>query len=334
MKLVVYPAVEPDCLAAYEAAALESTFVNAESEADAIAAMPDADALLGKLTPDMLSVADQLRWVQSFTASLEHYVFPALVEHPFILTNARGLYSDVIADQVMGYMICFARNLHTYIRRQLDRTYSPIGGEEGRVNSKAGPSRINSIDRGMIFLPNATLGIVGFGAIGREIGKRAQAFGMKIRAVDRIPEQTKKLEGVDVQPLSNLDQLLRESDFVAIAAPQTPETTKLFDAKLLGRMKPGAYLINVGRGAIVVLDDLVDALASGALAGAALDVFEIEPLPASHRLWDFPNVIITPHTAGYSTEVAGRHRALIVENIRRFHAGEPLLNVVHKQLWF
>ena len=119
-----------------------------------------------------------------------------------------------------------------------------------------------------------------------------------------------------------------------IAAPHTPETERLFDAGMLGHLRPSSYLINIGRGAIVVLDDLVAALRAGRLAGAALDVYEVEPLPADHPLWDFPNVILTPHTAGYSPVIAERHLATLVENVGRFARGEPLRNVVDKALWF
>src|SRR5262249_32714993 len=160
------------------------------------------------------------------------------------------------------------------------------------------------------YLPAATLGIVGFGAIGSEIARRALAFGMTVRAVDRHPERSAIPEGVAaVEGIDQLGALLAASDFVVIAAPQTPETTGLFDAGTLALLRPTSYLINIGRGATVVLDDLMAALRAGRLAGAALDVFEVEPLPPAHPLWDFPNVIITPHTAGYATVIAARHLA-------------------------
>ena len=147
---------------------------------------------------------------------------------------------------------------------------------------------------------------------------------MTVRAVDRHPERKEPGPGVAaVEGMDRLDALLAASDFAVIAAPQTPETIGLFDASRLARMRPTGYLINIGRGAIVVLDDLVAALRAGRIAGAALDVFEVEPLPPDHPLWDFPNVIITPHTAGYSPVIADRHRATLVENVRRFARGEP-----------
>jgi phosphoglycerate dehydrogenase-like enzyme len=334
-KIVIHPAVDPERLAALQAEAPGATWINATDDDEATAAMPGADAVLGKVTPGMLGRADRLRWVQSFTVSLEHYIFPALVDHPCTLTNMRGLFGDVIADQVMGYILCFARNLHVYIRNQLECKYEPVGGEDARVSFAAGPGTVNAMDRATIYLPGATLGIVGYGAIGREIACRAAAFGLTVRAVDRHPERI----GTDayaqsVGGMDGLAELLGWCDFAVIAAPHTPETAGLFNAATLAHLRPGAYLINIGRGAIVVLDDLVSALEAGKLAGAALDVFEVEPLPRDHPLWSRPDVIITPHTAGYSPVIAGRHLATLRENVRRFVAGLPLENVVDKAAWF
>jgi phosphoglycerate dehydrogenase-like enzyme len=235
----------------------------------------------------------------------------------------------------MGYVLCFARNLHTYVERRIERRYEPEGGEEGRVDFASGPGVINAMDRATIYLPRATMGVIGMGGIGCEVARRASAFGMAVRGVDRHPERVAPPPGVGrVDGLDRLDDLLGWSDFAVIAAPHTPETERLFDAKRLAALRPSSFLINVGRGAIVVLDDLVAALRAGSIAGAALDVFEVEPLPPGHPLWDSPNVILTPHTAGYSPVVAERHRALLVENIGRFVRNQPLLNVVDKALWF
>jgi phosphoglycerate dehydrogenase-like enzyme len=333
--IVIHPAIDPDRLAALNAAAPEAKFVNSATESDAWAAMHRADAFLGKITPMLLAEAGQLRWVQSFTASLEHYIFPELVEHPCTLTNMRGLFGDVIADQVMGYVLCFARNLHTYIRQQIEHRYEPLGGESARVSNAAGPGTVNAMDRATISLPGASMGIVGLGAIGREIARRARAFEMTVIAVDRHPDRILDVDQVaSIRGMDGLPELLAASDFVVIAAPHTPETAGLFRAPTIAHMKPSAYLINIGRGAIVVLDDLVAALREKRIAGAALDVFEVEPLPADHPLWDMPNVILTPHTAGYSTAIAPRHLATLVENVGRFNRGESLINVVDKAAWY
>jgi phosphoglycerate dehydrogenase-like enzyme len=334
MKLVIYPAVDPERMAALQAAAPAAIWTNALDANQAEASMPGSDAFLGKITPPMLARADRLRWVQSFTASLEHYMFPELEAHSCLLTNVRGLFGDVIADQVMGYVLCFARNLHTYVRQQVNHRYKPAGGESARVSSMVGPGTVNAMDRATIYLPQATLGIVGMGGIGCEIARRARAFGMSVRGIDRFPERVRAPEGVEsVSGVDGLSELLGWSDFAVIAAPQTPETTGWFHAATLAHLRPTSYLINIGRGAIVVLDDLVSALRARRLAGAALDVYEVEPLPREHPLWDFPNVILTPHTAGYSPVIAERHLATLVENVGRFARGEPLVNIVNKSLW-
>jgi phosphoglycerate dehydrogenase-like enzyme len=333
MKLVIHPPVEPVRLERIVAAAGTMTVVNAADPTAAEREIADAEAFFGKLTPPLLTAARRLRWVQCPTASLEHYLFPALVEHPCALTNMRGLYSDVIADQVLGYAICFARNLHVYVRQQAAGRWSPVGGEAERSNFISGPGTVSAIDRAHRHLADDTLGIVGLGAIGREVARRASAFGMRVLAVD--PVQSEAPAGVAaLWPLDRLDDLLSESDFVVIAAPHTPETAGLFDRARLRRMRRTGYLINIGRGAIVRLDDLVAALRAGEIAGAALDVFETEPLPVGHPLWPMENVILTPHIAGYSPRIAERHLGVLLENMARFVRDDPLINVVDKRRWF
>src|SRR5262245_40734862 len=186
--------------------------VNAATEDEAHPHMPDADAFFGKITPALLAPAGRLRWVQSPTASLEHYVFPELVAHPCTLTNMRGLFSDVIADQVMGYVVCFARNLHRYILQQARGVWAPVGGEGGRVSFATGPGVVNAIDRAHLHLGDATLGVVGLGAIGSEVARRAAAFGMRVVAVDPVRKEVP--EGVEaLLPVERLGELLARSDF-------------------------------------------------------------------------------------------------------------------------
>lgn len=333
MKLVLHPAIEPERLQSIIAAAGPMRTVNARTHDDAMTHMADATAFFGKLTPALLAAAPSLRWVQTPTVSLEHYVFPELVAHPCVLTNMRGLFSDVIADQVMGYVLCFARNLHRYVLQQARGVWSPVGGEESRVGFAAGPGVVTAIDRSHMHLSDQTLGVVGLGAIGGEIARRALAFGLRVIAVDPQPRH---VEGVEVVlPVEQLDRLLAASDFVVIAAPHTPRTAKMFGRPQFQRMKRTAYVINIGRGAILDLGGLVAALEANELAGAALDVFETEPLPAESPLWKMGDrVILTPHIAGYSPRIAERHLAVLVENVRRFVTGEALVNVADKAEWY
>ena len=177
------------------------------------------------------------------------------------------------------------------------------------------------------------MGVVGVGSIGAEICRRAAAFGMKLIGVDPV---CREIPGVvdEVWPTERLPELLAASNFVVIAAPHTPETYKLFRTKQFEQMRDDAYLVNIGRGAIVDLADLTDALQQRKIAGAAIDVVEVEPLPTDSALWDMPNVIITPHIAAASPHIAERHTATLLENIRRFVADEDPLTLVDKRQWF
>jgi phosphoglycerate dehydrogenase-like enzyme len=333
MKLVVYPAMEAERLKQLVEAAGPMEVVNAANETIAREQIAEADAFFGKLTPPLLAAARWLRWVQAPTASLEHYLFPELIAHPCTLTNMRGLFSDVIADQVFGYVLCFARNLHRYVLQQARHQWAPIGGEDSRVPFATGPGVVNAIDRAHLHLSDATLGVIGFGSIGAEVARRGLAFGMRVLAVD--PVQLTAPAGVTLWPVERLSYLLAAADFVVIAAPHTPQTEKMFRRPQFQQMRRTAYLINIGRGAIVDLTDLVAALEAGEIAGAGLDVFETEPLPADHPLWSMgERVILTPHVAGYSPRIAERHLAVLLDNVRRFVAGQPLRNVVSKEQWF
>lgn len=334
MKLVVHPAIDEHRFSRLaDAAAGRCEIVNVADPESAVREIADADGFFGKMTPDLLAAARQLTWVQSPTASLEHYLFPELVEHPCRLSNMRGLFSDVIADHVMAYVLCFVRNLHVYLRRQAARSWSPVGGEEERTSFAMGPSHVTAMDAAHRSMADLVVGVVGTGSIGGEVCRRVRAAGAEVVGVDPI---TRTIPGVvdEVWPTERLHDLLAIADFVVIAAPHTPATEGLFRAPEFEAMKRSAVLVNIGRGAIVSLDALVEALRAGTIAGAALDVFEVEPLPADHPLWDMENVILTPHVAAASPRVPERHIETLVENVRRFAHGETPLNLVDKRRWF
>ncbi|HYT92192.1 MAG TPA: D-2-hydroxyacid dehydrogenase [Gemmataceae bacterium] len=328
MKLVIYPPVSENRLARIQAAAAPMAVVNARDEAHAIAEVADADALFGYLTPPLLAAARKLRWAQSPTASMEKYLYPELVESPVLVTNMRGIFSDVIADHVFGFILCFAKNFHIYLRQQTRRHWQMLGRTPNELPGYGGPGEVHPSDRAAMTLADCTLGVIGLGGIGSETARRGLAFGMHVVGVE--PTATSPPAGVE---LLSLDEALARSDFVVIAAPHTPETYKLFNRARLRQMKRSAYLINIGRGVIVDLADLTAALQAGEIAGAGLDVFEVEPLPADHPLWGMENVIITPHCAAASPRVAERHLETLLDNVRRFVAGQPLRNVVDKRRW-
>ncbi|MEX0728810.1 MAG: D-2-hydroxyacid dehydrogenase [Planctomycetaceae bacterium] len=333
MKLLIYPAIDNVRYTVLRDVDSRLNVVNVADASQAEREIVDADGFFGKMTPELLSRAKSLRWIQSPTASLEHYLFPELIEHPCALSNMRGLFSDVIADHVMGYVICFARRFPLYFRQQQQAKWEPAGGEDARTNNVFGPGMVTDMDRAHRHLADETMGIVGVGEIGAEIARRAHAFGIKLIGIDPV---RRSLPGIidDVWPVSMLPDLLAASDYAVIAAPHTPETFKMFRREQFEKMKSSAYLINIGRGVIVDLADLTEALQQKQIAGAGLDVFEVEPLPADHPLWKMENVIITPHVAAASPRIAERHFAVVKENVRRFAAGEPLTNLVDKRRWF
>ena len=311
MKLLLYGREFGGWVAELQRGAPGVTVETATTEEEAAARIADADAFFGTITPGMLAAARRLRWIQTPMAGLERYFFPALIDHPVQVTNMRGIFADMIPDHVLCYILCFARDMHTLIRRQLERRWAH---QEVKV----------------VHLPGSTLGIVGLGGIGYGVAQRAAPHGMRIIAVDPR-RKDRPPEVAALWKPDRLDDLLAQSDFVAVCAPETPETRGLFDATKFAKMKPTAFFINVGRGRVVKLDAITQALQQKQIAGAALDVFEQEPLPPDHPLWGMDNVIITPHTAGVSAHGEDRRLEVLAENLRRFVAGEPLTNVVDKR---
>lgn len=329
---LIHPAIDEGRLRQLAAAAPQLHFINATDAETAHREVAGASAFFGKMTPELLAPAEQLEWIQSPTASLEHYLFPELVAHPCQLSNMRGIFSDVIADHVLGLVLCFARQLHTYIRQQPSGVWRPVGVDV-HLDMSVGPGRVSGADRAHRRLADCRMGVVGAGGIGAEVCRRAAALGMPVDALD---PQVRSIPGVlnEVRPVSDLRPLLEASDFVVIAAPHTPETEKLFRYQQFCWMRPDAVLINIGRGIIVDLEDLTRALREKRIGGAALDVMETEPLPPEHPLWQREDVVITPHVAAASERIAERHFAVLLENVQRFARGEAPLNVVDKTRWF
>jgi phosphoglycerate dehydrogenase-like enzyme len=330
VKLIIFPAVDDARWQAVETAAAPLRVVNCAKRESALTEIRDADAFFGKITPDLLSAARQLRWVQAPTASLEHYLFPELIEHPCWLSNMRGLFSDVVADHAMTMVLCFARNFHVYLRQS---HWAPVGNPEMVADFVSAPGIVSEVDRAHQHLSDVTLGVVGVGSIGREILRRAAAFGMKLWGADPVVSMVSDLS-LRISPMDKLPSLIGDSDYVVIAAPHTPQTEKLFRRPLIQQMKRTGVLINIGRGAIVDLADLTAALEAGEIAGAGLDVCEVEPLPDDHPLWRMRNVILTPHVAAASPRIAERHLETLLDNVRRFARGEEPATLVDKGKWY
>jgi phosphoglycerate dehydrogenase-like enzyme len=318
--LLVLPPITPtvrDWATRLAAAVPALHVVVAEDEDAAAKSIGEAEAAFGTISPALLRRAARLRWLQAPQAAPPAgYYFGDLIAHPVVVTNFREIYNDHIAAHIMAFVLAFARGLHHYLPQQQRREWRP-----------------RPLDSGVVHLPEATALIVGVGGIGAETARLAAEFGMQVMGVDArrrdAPPGVRKLDGPDA-----LDSLLPLADFVILTVPHTPETEGFMHRARFQRMKRSAFFINIGRGMTTRLDDLVEALRAGEIAGAALDVFEQEPLPAAHPLWTIPGVLITPHTAGYGPYLDDRRFEILLDNSRRFLAGQPLRNVVDKARWF
>ena len=289
----------------------------APDRASALRLLPQADAAFGTLDAQLLAQARKLAWLQAPQAAPPAgYFFPELVDHPVQVTNFRGIYNDHVAVHAVALLLALARGLPRYMRQQ-------AAGEWTR----------HLADTDVLHLAGSTVLVVGVGGIGAEISRMLAALGARILGVD--PRRVDPPQGVHAmfQP-AELDRLLPSVDAVILTLPHTPESEGLIDAARLARMRAHALLVNVGRGATVRLDALVEAFRQRRLGGAALDVFEQEPLPPHHPLWQEPRALLTPHVAVVGPHIVERRLAVLCDNAQRFAAGRPLCNLVDKALWY
>lgn len=293
----------------------DADVITAETDEDAKREIVTADAAYGTLPPQVLNHAQRLRWLQAPQAAPPAgYYHAQLIAHPVTVTNLRGIFADRVPAHIMAYVLAFARGLHVYLRRQNERRWD--------LN--------NSVP--VVHLPDATALIIGVGSIGSETARLCAALGMRVIGVD--PRQTKAVEGMsEIHRPDDLDRLLPLADFVILTVPHTPKTEGFFDIARFRRMKPSAFFVNIGRGMTTKLADLDQALREEVIAGAGLDVYEIEPLPADHPLWTAPNTLLTPHVAADGPSLDSARNEIILENARRFAVGQPLINVVNKADW-
>ncbi|MGH9720135.1 MAG: D-2-hydroxyacid dehydrogenase [Bryobacteraceae bacterium] len=279
----------------------------------------DADVILnwgGKLSvfQQVFRMAPQVRWIHSRAAGLDGVMFPELAASPVTFTNGRGVFSQSLGEFVIGAVLFYAKDFRRLVRNQ----------EQGRWESF-------DIDE----ISSQTMGIVGYGDIGRACARRAHALGMQVLAVRRRREQSRDDPyASEVHGLDRLDQVLPRCDYVVAAAPNTPESRGVIGAPQFALMKESAVIINVGRGPVIDEAALIGALQKRRIRGAALDVFETEPLAAGHAFYGLDNVLLSPHCADHTRTWLEDAMQFFLDNFERYHRGEPLLNVVDKSLGY
>jgi phosphoglycerate dehydrogenase-like enzyme len=259
-------------------------------------------------------LARRLRWVHSCAVGLDGWLFPALAESPVVVTNGRGAFSGSLGEFALAAVLFFAKDLRRMVRSQEQGVWDPFDVDE---------------------IAGQTLGIVGYGDIGRSVARRARAFGLRVLALRRHPERSGADPSVDeVLPPDRLLDLVARSDYLVVAAPLTSETRSLIGTAELAALRPSAVVINVGRGAVIDEAALAVALRDRRIRGAALDVFAQEPLPPGHPFYRLDNVLLSPHCADHTRTWLDAAMRVFLDNVERFRAGEPLANVVDKRLGY
>jgi phosphoglycerate dehydrogenase-like enzyme len=266
-------------------------------------AAPEADVILNwtgtrELLQQVWRMAPRVRWVHSRAAGLDDLLFSELVESPATLTNAQGVFSEILAEFVIGAVLFFAKGFRRMVRSQQAGVWDQFD---------------------TVQVAGQTMGVIGFGDIGRAAAQRAEALGMQVIALRRRSEPERRRD------------LLAHSDYIVLNAPLTPETRGIVGEAELRAMKRTAVLINVGRGPLLDEPALIAALREGRIGGAALDVFDREPLPAGHPFYALDNVLLSPHAADHTPDWKQRAMQMFLDNFERYRKGEPLRNVVDKQ---
>ena len=295
--------------------------VQSEDKEEALRLISDADILFaGYFSEQLFRAAKKLKWIQAWGAGVDNLLLPEVMNSKVIVTSAGGIHPTPISEHVLGLMLCFCRKFHVLIRDQQKKKWE-------RFYSEASSGQIQE-------LFGQTVGIVGLGKIGTEIARKSKCLGMRVIATKRNISKGSSSNVDKLLDPAELNQLFAESDFVVLSLPLTEETEGMIGELQLKSMKRTSYLINISRGRIVQEDKLIEALKKGWIAGAGLDTFKKEPLPKKSELWNFENVIITPHVAGFTPHYMERLTNIFTENLNRFIKNQPLINVVDKTLGY
>lgn len=287
-----------------------------EDKAAIEAVLGDVEIAARRFPHDLLPRAHNLRWFQQWGAGADWLLrYPQVADMDLVLTNASGVHAIPISAHIMAFLFAFARSTHQAVRAQVERQWDRAEG------------------RSVFELAGRTMVLIGMGAIGERTAQIAAALGMRVLGVRRDPGI--RTPGVEAMfGPDRLCDLLPQADFVVLTVPLTRQTRGMIGEKELRAMKQTAYIVNIGRGGTIQETALIRALREGWIAGAGLDVFEAEPLPADSPLWDMDNVILTAHYAGRTPRYEERAMAIFMDNLRRYRAGEPLRNVVDKKLGY
>ncbi|MFN0106942.1 MAG: D-2-hydroxyacid dehydrogenase [Bryobacteraceae bacterium] len=276
----------------------------------------NADAILYCMGPGLplktvWDLAPRVQWVHSLSAGLESILFPALAESTVPMTNGRGVFKESLGEFVVASILHFAKDLRRMVRSQEAGKWEPYTVE---------------------MVAGKTLGVIGYGEIGRAAAVRAHALGMKIHVIRRRPQLSEE-DPIVAKSFSVAErgEMMAGVDYLLVAAPLTGETRGLVGEKELRGMKPSAVVMNCGRGPVIDEAALIQALREGTIKGAALDVFDKEPLPEGHAFWGLSNVLLSPHCADHTATWTDEAMQFFLENLRRFQEGEPLLNLVDKK---
>jgi phosphoglycerate dehydrogenase-like enzyme len=293
------------------------TFLHAKDERDGLRLIPEADAAFSaQVTRGQLAAAPRLKWIHSPAAGVGGMLFPEMIASPVVITNSRGMSADTIAEHVLAVTLAMFRRLPHAFRSQAAREWAQdaIGTEGNRM------------------LAGSDVVVVGLGAIGSAVASRMTGLGARVIGVRRHADRARPGTPATTPVVSSgqLHEVLPNADVVIVAAPHTSETRGLIDAAALRLMSRDTILVNVSRGQLIDEAALIAALRERRIAGAALDVFVDEPLPRDSPFWTLPNVLITPHTSGFRPDHWDAATALFADNLTRFHAGQPLVNVVNK----
>lgn len=308
------PEVPPEIIERImEAAGPDSTVTVVDSDGEALEFAAETDVVLGFVTPQLYAAAPNLRWVHAIASGVNRYLYPAFRDGEVMLSSEKGQVGPQLADHAFALLLALTRKVGSAIR------LGPEAWDQRRA------LRMQETE-----LTGKVMGIVGYGGTGRAVAQRATGFGMRSIAVDRDA-----LEGDDhvdeVWAMDRFNDMLEASDVVAVCCPLTPETHDLFDREAFARMPRGSMIVNVTRGEIIDAEALIEALDSGQLAGAGLDVVPIEPLPEDHPLWQRDDVVMTPHAAGASQLRASKNIDRFCGNLWRLRTGEPLEGLIDKQ---